>query len=122
MEDFPDLPLDVARLLLEAAAWSDRLSTARNLTLVSKDVRQWIDPILHHTVALDTPTKLYAFAAAVIAHKASRTTFVLCVRGVRMEAMERTSIVGCGGTRRCRKAAVCLSKCGGGRPTRKGRG
>ncbi|KAF9026309.1 hypothetical protein BDZ89DRAFT_1134884 [Hymenopellis radicata] len=67
MEYFPDLPLDVARLLLEAAAWSDRLSTARNLTLVSKDVRQWIDPILHHTVALDTPVKLYAFAATVIA-------------------------------------------------------
>ncbi|KAF8992138.1 hypothetical protein BDZ89DRAFT_1151213 [Hymenopellis radicata] len=52
----PDVPLDVARLVLEEAAWSDRFTTARNLTLVSKDVRQWIDPILHHTVALDTPT------------------------------------------------------------------
>ncbi|KAF9026279.1 hypothetical protein BDZ89DRAFT_38354 [Hymenopellis radicata] len=67
MEFIPDLPLDVARLLLEEAAWSDRSTTARTLTLVSKDVRQWIDPILHHTVTLDTHTKLDAFAATVIA-------------------------------------------------------
>ncbi|KAF9026282.1 hypothetical protein BDZ89DRAFT_1134859 [Hymenopellis radicata] len=65
MESFPDLPLDVVRLLLEEAAWSDRFTTAHNLTLVSKDVRQWIEPILYHTVTLDTSTKLYAFAATV---------------------------------------------------------
>ncbi|KAF8914469.1 hypothetical protein CPB85DRAFT_1298031 [Mucidula mucida] len=62
----PELPLDVARLLLEVAAWSDR-STARNLTLVSKDVHRWIDPILHHTVVLDTPTRVSAFAISVTA-------------------------------------------------------
>ncbi|KAF9026291.1 hypothetical protein BDZ89DRAFT_1161294 [Hymenopellis radicata] len=65
MACFPDLPLDVVRLLLEEAAWSDRFTTAYNLTLVSKDVRQWIEPILHHTVTLDTPTQLYAFAVTI---------------------------------------------------------
>ncbi|KAF8909445.1 hypothetical protein CPB85DRAFT_1435651 [Mucidula mucida] len=62
----PQLPLDVARLLLERAAWSDR-STAQNLTFVSSDVHHWIDPILHHTIVLDTPTRVSAFAISVIA-------------------------------------------------------
>ncbi len=40
MAHSPDLPLDVIRLLMEAAAWSDH-SIAYNLTLVSKAVHQW---------------------------------------------------------------------------------
>ncbi|KAF8905338.1 hypothetical protein CPB85DRAFT_1437418 [Mucidula mucida] len=66
MEYSPELPLDVVRLFMEAAAWSDR-STAHSLTLVSKDVRQWTDHILYHNVFLDTPTKVSAFAASVVA-------------------------------------------------------
>ncbi|KAF9026307.1 hypothetical protein BDZ89DRAFT_1067654, partial [Hymenopellis radicata] len=69
MESFPDLPVHVARLLIEVAAWSNRPTTARNLVLVSKTVRQWIDPILHHTIVLDTEPKFYAFVAAVASRK-----------------------------------------------------
>ncbi|KAF8909467.1 hypothetical protein CPB85DRAFT_1307634 [Mucidula mucida] len=62
----PDLPLDVIRLFMEAAAWSDR-SIAYNLTLVSRDVHQWINPILYHTITLDTPTTFSAFAVCMVA-------------------------------------------------------
>ncbi|KAF9026294.1 hypothetical protein BDZ89DRAFT_1067643 [Hymenopellis radicata] len=92
----PDVPLDVARLVLEEAAWSDRFTTARNLTLVSKDVRQWIDPILHHTVALDTPTKLYVFAATVIARNDpeffGRTVKVLTIGNLELGHFSETGI------------------------------
>ncbi|KAF8909455.1 hypothetical protein CPB85DRAFT_1562430 [Mucidula mucida] len=51
MEHSHNLPPDVVRVLMEAAARSGR-SAAHNLTLVSKDACQWVDPILYHTVAL----------------------------------------------------------------------
>ncbi|KAF8909439.1 hypothetical protein CPB85DRAFT_1435645 [Mucidula mucida] len=55
----PELPLDVARLLLEVAAWSDRSTLSQKMSI--------IDPILHHTIVLDTPTRVSAFAISVIA-------------------------------------------------------
>ncbi|KAF9030081.1 hypothetical protein BDZ89DRAFT_1159476 [Hymenopellis radicata] len=48
---FPDLPVDIARNILETAAiisWRD----ASRLVLVSKAVRAWIDPILYHTILI----------------------------------------------------------------------
>ncbi|KIY48669.1 hypothetical protein FISHEDRAFT_73412 [Fistulina hepatica ATCC 64428] len=48
-----DIPLDVARLVLEFAAHSDR-ATAASLTLVSHAVSYWIHPILYHCVVLRT--------------------------------------------------------------------
>ncbi len=37
---FPDIPLDIARLLFETAAW-EHPPTAYSLALVSKVVRRW---------------------------------------------------------------------------------
>ncbi|KAF9026302.1 hypothetical protein BDZ89DRAFT_1067652 [Hymenopellis radicata] len=65
VQPFPDLPMDVARLMLETAAWGDT-RTAQSLTCVSKLVRQWIDPILHHTVVIRTLSKLQKFHQSII--------------------------------------------------------
>ncbi|KAF8869652.1 hypothetical protein CPB85DRAFT_1446736 [Mucidula mucida] len=51
MHSFSDLPVDVARHILEIAAVQDRELTY-HLVYVSKVVREWIDPILYHAVNL----------------------------------------------------------------------
>ncbi|KAF9018963.1 hypothetical protein BDZ89DRAFT_329928 [Hymenopellis radicata] len=51
MEAFPDLPLDIARRILEDVANTHR-SQALKSVLVSKAVRTWIDPILYRSVTL----------------------------------------------------------------------
>ncbi len=48
---FPDIPVDIARHILEVASFWDQ-STARQLVLVSKHVRQWIDPLLYRSVEI----------------------------------------------------------------------
>ncbi|KAH8828868.1 hypothetical protein DL96DRAFT_1595829 [Flagelloscypha sp. PMI_526] len=48
-----DLPLDVLRLLLEFSA-STSLTTARTLSLVSKNVQHWTDPHLYRIVEGDS--------------------------------------------------------------------
>ncbi|KAF9026281.1 hypothetical protein BDZ89DRAFT_1161285 [Hymenopellis radicata] len=60
----PDFPTDVARSLLETAAWEDPCS-AQALTRVSKIVRQWIDPILYRTAVLRTVTQLAQFHQSI---------------------------------------------------------
>ncbi|KAF8909188.1 hypothetical protein CPB85DRAFT_754871 [Mucidula mucida] len=62
---FPDIPTDIARLILETAAWKDD-KTAYTLVFVSKVVRQWIDPILYHSVTLSTSKQLAAFRDSII--------------------------------------------------------
>ncbi|KIK62786.1 hypothetical protein GYMLUDRAFT_41680 [Collybiopsis luxurians FD-317 M1] len=44
-------PVDIARLILEYAAQTDR-NTAASLSLVSKEVNSWVTPILYKTVEL----------------------------------------------------------------------
>ncbi|KAF8999218.1 hypothetical protein BDZ89DRAFT_1082821 [Hymenopellis radicata] len=82
LSSLPDIPSDIARLLLEAAAWEDR-PTAYNLVLVSKVVRQWIDPILHYSVALCMSKELIAFHKSIISRNDnaffSRAVKVLCI-------------------------------------------
>ncbi|KAF8999222.1 hypothetical protein BDZ89DRAFT_727309 [Hymenopellis radicata] len=79
---FPDMPTDIERLLLETAAWEDD-SSAYSLVLVSKLVRQWIDPILYHSVALCTSTQLSLFHYSMILRDDpaffSRAVKVLCI-------------------------------------------
>ncbi|KAF9026310.1 hypothetical protein BDZ89DRAFT_1067659 [Hymenopellis radicata] len=70
VKPFPDLPADVAQYLLEKAAWEDAC-TAEALTRVSKIVRQWIDPILYHTVTLHTVPQLMGFAESISARNDS---------------------------------------------------
>ncbi|KAF9026300.1 hypothetical protein BDZ89DRAFT_1161299 [Hymenopellis radicata] len=65
VKPFPDLPTDVAQSLLETAAWEDAC-TAEALTRVSKMVRQWIDPILYHTVTLRTVSQLIQFHQSIM--------------------------------------------------------
>ncbi|KAF9026278.1 hypothetical protein BDZ89DRAFT_1067629 [Hymenopellis radicata] len=67
---FPDLPTDVARFLLETAAWEDAC-TAQVLARVSKIVRQWIDPILYHAVTLHTVPQLVGFTESISARNDS---------------------------------------------------
>ncbi|KAF9017733.1 hypothetical protein BDZ89DRAFT_1074574 [Hymenopellis radicata] len=79
---FPDIPLDIARLLFETAAWEHR-PTARSLVLVSKVVRQWVEPLLYYSVALCTSSNLVAFHYSIFSRNDdaffSRTVKVLCV-------------------------------------------
>ncbi|KAF9026306.1 hypothetical protein BDZ89DRAFT_1067653 [Hymenopellis radicata] len=79
VQPFPDLPTDVARSMIEAAAWND-ICTAQSLTCVSKIVRQWIDPILHHTVVIQTSSKLEKFRQSII----SRNNAVFFARHVKI--------------------------------------
>ncbi|KAF9026292.1 hypothetical protein BDZ89DRAFT_1134869 [Hymenopellis radicata] len=64
VKSFPDFPTDLARSFFEMAAWEDPC-TAEHLTRVSKNVRQWIDPILYHTVILCTVTQLAQFHQSI---------------------------------------------------------
>ncbi|KAF9017741.1 hypothetical protein BDZ89DRAFT_1074585 [Hymenopellis radicata] len=79
---FPDIPIDIARLLFETAAWEHR-PTARSLVLVSKVVRQWIEPMLYYSVALCTSSNLVAFHYSIFSRNDdaffSRTVKVLCI-------------------------------------------
>ncbi|KIY68055.1 hypothetical protein CYLTODRAFT_410697 [Cylindrobasidium torrendii FP15055 ss-10] len=45
------VPLDIAHLIVETVAWSDVVS-ARNMALVLKQVRRWVEPILYFAVTL----------------------------------------------------------------------
>ncbi|KAF9017742.1 hypothetical protein BDZ89DRAFT_369453 [Hymenopellis radicata] len=82
LSPFPDIPIDIARLIFETAAW-DHGTTAYSLVLVSKDVREWIDPILYHSVALCTGSQLVAFRDSMISRNDSvffsRAVKVLCI-------------------------------------------
>ncbi|KIJ51541.1 hypothetical protein M422DRAFT_244702 [Sphaerobolus stellatus SS14] len=60
---FPELPIEIIRLILEGAATNK--PTALSLCLVSKDVRLWTIPTLYRTVLLPTPQHLASFEAAV---------------------------------------------------------
>ncbi|KAF8912688.1 hypothetical protein CPB85DRAFT_1301133 [Mucidula mucida] len=79
---FPDIPLDIARLLFETAAW-EHPPTAYSLALVSKVVRRWIDPLLYYSVTLGTSASLVAFHHSItMRHNDaffSRTVKVLCI-------------------------------------------
>ncbi|KAF9025736.1 hypothetical protein BDZ89DRAFT_1161624 [Hymenopellis radicata] len=59
LQSFPDLPVDIARRILEASAIDDRV-TALSLVCVSKAVRAWIDPILFETIVIDSRKRLDA--------------------------------------------------------------
>ncbi|KAF9030085.1 hypothetical protein BDZ89DRAFT_1159479 [Hymenopellis radicata] len=61
---FPDLPVDIARRILETAAIYSKKDACR-LVLVSKVVRSWIDPILYHTVVIHSTIKARRFAVAI---------------------------------------------------------
>ncbi|KAF9016364.1 hypothetical protein BDZ89DRAFT_406678 [Hymenopellis radicata] len=76
---FPDLPLDIARLILETTAVLDR-GTALRLALVSKLVRAWyaIDPVLYHTVILNTRSTARRFIFSID----SRPSAALLVRNL----------------------------------------
>lgn len=59
-----DFPAEILRDIFELAAQHDR-STALSLTLVSSWVRQWADPIIYHTVVLETNHALESFMTAI---------------------------------------------------------
>ncbi|KAF8992139.1 hypothetical protein BDZ89DRAFT_1086358 [Hymenopellis radicata] len=84
VKPFPDLPIDVARYLLETAAWEDPC-TAQALTRISKVVRQWIDPILYHTVTLHTLPQLSDFTISISARN-SPAFFARSVKILRLGA------------------------------------
>ncbi|KAH8795219.1 hypothetical protein DL96DRAFT_1648344 [Flagelloscypha sp. PMI_526] len=48
---FPPLPVDVARIICEFAAYLDK-KTARNISILSKDVRGWVAPILFQHIKI----------------------------------------------------------------------
>lgn len=54
------LPVEIIRDILEIAAWSDQ-ATAAMLDRVSRTVRNWIGPILYHTVILHSPDAFIGF-------------------------------------------------------------
>ncbi|TFK54439.1 hypothetical protein OE88DRAFT_1655102 [Heliocybe sulcata] len=59
-----DFPVEILRDIFELAAEDDRRS-ALALQLVSSWVRQWSDPIIYHTVVLETNTALQSFLSAI---------------------------------------------------------
>ncbi|KAF8991849.1 hypothetical protein BDZ89DRAFT_1054376, partial [Hymenopellis radicata] len=61
---FPELPLDVARYILETAAYMDR-ATALQLVVVSKAVFEWIDPILYRVVVFTSLDGTKSFWTAI---------------------------------------------------------
>ncbi|KAJ7190092.1 hypothetical protein GGX14DRAFT_483767 [Mycena pura] len=52
---FPSLPPDIVRVLFECAAQSD-VRTAASVSLVSKDVNEWVSSILYRSVKLGLPS------------------------------------------------------------------
>ncbi|KAH8804206.1 hypothetical protein DL96DRAFT_1631468 [Flagelloscypha sp. PMI_526] len=52
MASFPDVPIDIARIIFESAALSDR-STARVLSCVSQGVQFWSDPLLFRNIVIE---------------------------------------------------------------------
>ncbi|KAF9029901.1 hypothetical protein BDZ89DRAFT_691902 [Hymenopellis radicata] len=59
-----NLPVDIARQVIETAVVMDRKS-ALAFVLVSKTLREWIDPLLYHTVVLDSYRKGQLFVSAM---------------------------------------------------------
>ncbi|KAF9023897.1 hypothetical protein BDZ89DRAFT_146001 [Hymenopellis radicata] len=78
LHPFADLPIDIARLLLETAAEMDR-ATALTLALVSKTVRQWMEPMIYRSIALPNANKVMAFAR-VVQSRNDPTFFALNVK------------------------------------------
>ncbi|KAF9004492.1 hypothetical protein BDZ89DRAFT_1080485 [Hymenopellis radicata] len=82
---FSDLPVDVARHILELAAFWDQ-STARQLVLVSKCVRQWIDPLLYRVVEIACAKDCRLFITTIQSRRRTDPGFiadnvkVLCLR------------------------------------------
>ncbi|KAI0076107.1 hypothetical protein K474DRAFT_1295357 [Panus rudis PR-1116 ss-1] len=66
---FSQLPPELLREVFEHAAQSDT-KTALALSLVSSWTRQWVEPLLYHTVVLSTAPALRSFANA-LSHKPS---------------------------------------------------
>ncbi|KDQ57502.1 hypothetical protein JAAARDRAFT_35210 [Jaapia argillacea MUCL 33604] len=65
-----NFPTEILRDIFELAAIDDR-RTALSIALVSSWARQWTDPIIYHTVLLETPRALTNFLLA-ISHKPTR--------------------------------------------------
>ncbi|KZT28966.1 hypothetical protein NEOLEDRAFT_1057366 [Neolentinus lepideus HHB14362 ss-1] len=59
-----DFPPEILRDVFELAAEDHRV-TALSLQLVSSWVRQWTDPIIYHTVVLETNKALSSFLSAI---------------------------------------------------------
>ncbi|KAF9018278.1 hypothetical protein BDZ89DRAFT_1073979, partial [Hymenopellis radicata] len=82
LSPLPDMPIDIARLIFETAAWENG-ATAYRLVLVSKVVREWIEPILYNSVVICTGSKLAAFHDSIISRNDnaffSRAVKVLCL-------------------------------------------
>ncbi|KAF9017732.1 hypothetical protein BDZ89DRAFT_1074573 [Hymenopellis radicata] len=104
LSPFPDIPIDIARLIFETAVWDDG-TTAYSLVLVSKVVREWIDPILYNSVTLYTKSQLVAFRASIISRNDSaffsRAVKVLCIGDRSTATLDTSSVL---------KACTCV-KC-----------
>ncbi|KAF9019063.1 hypothetical protein BDZ89DRAFT_1139581 [Hymenopellis radicata] len=88
---FPDLPVDIARMLLEYAAFSSR-ATACALVLVSRTVRAWIEPILYRVIVLDNVRSRQSFEYAIHVRDDpsffANTVHTLLIKGDAAESIE----------------------------------
>ncbi|KAF8990915.1 hypothetical protein BDZ89DRAFT_1086911 [Hymenopellis radicata] len=77
---FPDIPVDIARKILQTAAVHDTNDACR-LVLVSKTVHTWIEPLIYHSIVIDCGS-----AARRLAHsfrlrdRNARTFITRCVK------------------------------------------
>ncbi|KAF9009311.1 hypothetical protein BDZ89DRAFT_532282 [Hymenopellis radicata] len=85
LSTFPGLPTDIGRRIFElSASWDS--STARQLVLVSKTARKWINPLLYRVVQLIEANEYEAFILSIQSRLRDDPNFIarnvtyLCLR------------------------------------------